>query len=41
MLFPRNALASGPQAYLLAEKKTVKVKAGKLSASIDNKFSVE
>jgi hypothetical protein len=29
MLFPRNALASGPQACFLAEKEIAKVKVGK------------
>ncbi|HXZ38579.1 MAG TPA: hypothetical protein VEL68_21295, partial [Thermodesulfobacteriota bacterium] len=29
MLFPRNALASGPQACFLAEKRLAKVKVGK------------
>jgi hypothetical protein len=29
MLFPRNALASGPQAWSLTEKEITKVKVGK------------
>jgi hypothetical protein len=29
MLFPRNALTSGPQACFCAEKKNIKVKMGK------------
>jgi hypothetical protein len=33
MFFPRNALASGPQACFLAEKGTAKEKAGKDSNS--------
>jgi len=30
MLFPRNALPSGPQAYFFAEKKGTKVNGGKV-----------
>jgi hypothetical protein len=35
MLFPGNALASGPQAWLGAEKELFKVKVGKLGKSLD------
>jgi hypothetical protein len=35
MLFPRNALASGPQAYFLAEKGIEKVKVGKAGMGIE------
>jgi hypothetical protein len=35
MLFPRNALASGPQACFGAEKGLSKVKAGKEELGID------
>jgi hypothetical protein len=35
MLFPRNALASGPQAYFFAEKEIAKVKAGRITSPID------
>jgi hypothetical protein len=35
MLFPRNALASGPQACFLAEKRLAKVKVGKFGKGID------
>jgi hypothetical protein len=38
MVFPRNDLASGPQACFLAEKRIAKVKVGKHSPDID--FSV-
>jgi hypothetical protein len=36
MLFPRNALASGPQACFLAGKRIAKVKVGKVMSQIDN-----
>jgi hypothetical protein len=35
MLFPRNALASGPQACFLAGKRIAKVKVGKQEEYID------
>jgi hypothetical protein len=35
MLFPGNALASGPQAWFRAEKGLFKVKVGKCNFSID------
>jgi len=35
MLFSRNALASGPQACFLAEKRLAKVKVGKLADWLD------
>jgi hypothetical protein len=35
MLFPRNALASGPQAWLGAEKGLFKVKVGKRQIPVD------
>jgi len=39
MLFPRNALASGPQAWLGAEKGLFKVKVGKAQGGFDGPFS--
>jgi len=36
MLFPRNALASGPQACFFAEKATSKVKVSKLILALDS-----
>jgi hypothetical protein len=36
MLFPRNALASGPQAWLGAEKGLFKVKVGKRAFLLDS-----
>jgi hypothetical protein len=36
MLFPRNALASGPQACFLAGKRIAKVKVAQASLGIDN-----
>jgi hypothetical protein len=35
MLFPRNALVSGPQACFLAEKEIAKVKLGKIARPLD------
>jgi hypothetical protein len=35
MLFPRNTLASGPQACFAAEKKIAKVKMGKGTSPFD------
>jgi hypothetical protein len=35
MLFPRNALASGPQACFLAEKRLAKVKVDKIWPGLD------
>jgi hypothetical protein len=40
MLFPRNALASGPQAWLGAEKGVFKVKVGK-DNDLELSFSVK
>jgi hypothetical protein len=36
MLFPRNALASGPQACFFAEKATASVKVSKLILALDS-----
>jgi len=41
MLFPRNALASGPQAWLGAEKGLFKVKVGKAKKDFDIFFAGE
>jgi hypothetical protein len=41
MLFPRNALASGPQAWLGAEKGLFKVKVGNPLFPIDYGFPKE
>jgi hypothetical protein len=38
MLFPRNALASGPQAYFSGEKGSGKVRGGKRKIAIDTAF---
>jgi hypothetical protein len=37
MLFPRNALPSGPQACFLAEKRIAKIKGGKLYKRLDKR----
>jgi hypothetical protein len=39
MLFPGHALASGPQACFLAEKRVAKVKVGEDIISIDPKVA--
>jgi hypothetical protein len=41
MLFPRNALASGPQAWLGAEKGLFKVKVDKFESPIDRIPGIE
>jgi hypothetical protein len=38
MLFPRNALAPGPQACFLSEKRIAKVKVGKAKIPLDTQF---
>jgi len=38
MLFPRNALASGPQAYFSGEKGSGKVRGDKRKIAIDTAF---